>query len=201
MDEASAHVPDYSWAEREDWQRAWDPLVAQIGEDFAEAGSYDALDPIERGAVRRFLEPLEWDCPLHYDADVAKAHGYDGIIAPYSGLATWISTGLWNPGEEPIYDSGERNARPRWRMNPYPTPGPDINGRFATDLQYDYVRPFTVGALLASHGRVLTAVNPKETSVGRGAFLTWLSEVCDQEDSVIARVQFGVYNYVSRKPR
>ena len=191
-------MPDYSWAERDDWEQAWEPLKAQIGQDFAEGGAYDALDPIERGAVRRYLEPIEFDCPLHYDADVARANGHPGVIAPYSGLATWISTGLWNPGEETIYASEDRNAHARMRRNPYPLPGPDINGRFATDLEYEYVRAFVVGDQLSSQGRTLLAVMPKETSVGRGAFLTWGSEVRNQEDVLIARVRFGVYNYVAR---
>ncbi|MBA3741440.1 MaoC family dehydratase N-terminal domain-containing protein [Sporichthya sp.] len=171
--------------------------MAQIGQDFSE-GSYDALDAIEAGAVRRFLEPLEFDCPLHVDEQVAAAHGYAGIIAPYSGLATWISAGLWNSGDEPIYAGADRNAHPRWRVNPYPTPGPDINGRTATDLQYDYVRPFAVGDKLRSCGRILTSVTPKETRVGRGAFLTWESKVVNQVDALIAEVHFGVYNYVAR---
>jgi len=195
-------MPDYSWAERDDWEKAWEPLAAQIGHDFAEGGPYDALDPIERGAVRRYLEPLEFDCPLHYDADVARAHGHPDIIAPYSGLATWISTGVWNPGDEPVYggDHGaDRNAHARMRRNPYPLPGPDINGRFATDLEYEYVRAFVVGDQLSSRGRRLLSVMPKETSVGRGAFLTWGSEVRNQDDVLIVRVRFGVYNYVARR--
>lgn len=150
-------MPDYSWAERDDWEAAWQPVIDVIGEDFSGGVVQEAVDDIEKGLVRRYLEPIEFDCPLHYDEEVAKAHGYPGIIAPYSGLATWTSTGVWNPGDEPVYTSAERNAQPRYRGmgRGKPLPGPDTNSGFATDVEYEYFAPFVVGDRLRQSGRKL----------------------------------------------
>lgn len=56
-------------------------------------------DPIERSAVRRYLEPLEFDCALHYDPGFARLHGYEDVVAPVSALSTFAMGPMWCPGE------------------------------------------------------------------------------------------------------
>jgi hypothetical protein len=193
-------VSDTSWAERDDWESAWQPVIDAIGEDFGGGAVQLAVDTIERSAVHRYLEPLEFDCPLHYDEEVAKAHGYPGVIAPYSGLATWISAGVWSPGDDPVYTSAERNAQPARRPAAVgegrPLPAPPTTAGFATDVEYEYVMPFVVGDHMTQRGRKLLSCLPKETSVGRGAFTIFESEVRNQNDEVVALARLGVYSYV-----
>lgn len=191
--------PDYRWAERDDWQEAWEPLVAAVGDDLIGGAVLQGADDIERSVIRRYLEPLEFDCPLHYDDDVARAHGYSSIIAPYSGLATWVSIGVWLPGDEPVWTSNGRNDRPRPRVERFVRPGPDTDSMMATDIEYEFHHPFLLGARLSTRGRRLLAATPKETSVGRGAFMTVESEVIDQAGVVVATQRMGVYEYVARE--
>jgi hypothetical protein len=194
--------PDYSWADRDDWQDAWQSAIEAIGEHFPERWEDAETDRIEAGAVGRYLEPLEFDCPLHWDASVAKAHGYPDIIAPYSGLATWVSIGVWRPGDDPVYLGNGRDEQPRWRSEGRrpPQPGPDVDGIFATDIDIEYRRPFVVGERLSLVGRKLISVVPKQTSVGRGAFLTFESEVRNEQDELIATQRICMYRYVTMKP-
>jgi hypothetical protein len=46
-------------------------------------------------------------------------------------------------------------------------------------------------------------VNPKETSVGRGAFTTWEREIRNQRDELVAKTRSGNYFYTAfeRKPK
>lgn len=195
-------MPDTGWAERDDWQSAWQPVIDAIGQDFSDGAVRVAAYTIEEGLVHRFLEPLEFDCPLHYDEAAAKAHGYPGIIAPYSGLATWVSMGVWNPGDEPVYTSAERNAQPRPRAASgagRPLPAPPTTAAFATDVEYEYIRPFVVGDRLTQRGRKLLSCLPRQTSVGRGAFMIFESEVRNQKDELIAIARMGTYSYVPLK--
>jgi hypothetical protein len=67
-------------------------------------------DPIERSAVRRYLEPLEFDCALHYDPGFARLHGYEDVV-PVSALSTFAMGPMWCPGER-IFLSQDRNAPP-----------------------------------------------------------------------------------------
>ncbi len=191
-------APDYSWAAREDWESAWRPALDAVGRDFGEGVALTGVDDIEAGQVRRFTEPLEFDCPLHTDAAVARAHGYPGIIAPYSGLATWTSTGVWLAGEDAAYTDDDRDAQPRLRPGArFPYIGPPTDAGFATDVTYTYERPFLVGDRLSVRGPTLLAVTPKQTKVGRGAFLTWESTVHDRDGALVATMRFGMYRYVA----
>jgi len=193
-------MPDFSWAEGEDWENAWQPVIDAVGQDFSDGSTRTAADDIEKALVRRFIEPLEFDCPLHYDEKVAKEHGYDGIIAPYAGLASWTSSAIWNPGET-VWDSAERNAPANRRMAQQgrPYPAPPTNAGFATDVEYEYFKPFRVGDRLTVRGRKLIQCLPKETSVGRGAFMITETEVVNQDGELIAKARLGNYSYVARK--
>ena len=49
-----------------------DELQAWIGREHKFAG----VDEVSRNDIRRKLEVYCFDCPLHYDDNVARAHGY-----------------------------------------------------------------------------------------------------------------------------
>ena len=104
-------MADTSWAWRDGWEEAWQPVIDLIGEDFSEGEQIPAADHVERTSIRRYLEPLELGCPLHYDEATAKANGYRGILAPYSGISqTWTDRGQWHPGHDTNYPTADPNA-------------------------------------------------------------------------------------------
>ena len=53
----------------------------------------------------------------------------------------------------------------------------------------------TVGDRLARVGNLLVSCMPKETSVGRGAFVTWQYEIRNQRGEAVARVRSTTYSY------
>ena len=142
------------------------------------------------------LEPLEFDCALHFDREVARAHGYDDIVVPTSALPTFAFAPMWRPGEV-LFTSAERDAQPatsavagtRSELEPPTT------GYFATAYDVEYLRPAVVGDRLARRGATLLACVPKETRVGRGAFLTWESAIVNQRLEVVARLQTTFFRY------
>lgn len=182
---------------KKDWEQAWQPMIDAIGKDFKEGIRTPGADTVEKGAVRRFLEPLEFDSALHYDKSTAVGHGYSDIIAPYSSLLTWTLPPHWKPGTK-TFTSAERNAQPD--QNPLADIetgdiAPETSGFFATDIEIDYIKPIVVGDRLMRVGEVLLSCLPKETQVGRGAFMTWESEIYNQVDELIAKVRIGTYSY------
>lgn len=180
----------------QDWKEAWQPMIDAIGQDFSDGSEQWGADEVEKGAVRRFLEPLEFDCPLHYNESVAKEYGYEDIIAPYSSLMTWTIPPLWSPGEQ-TFTSAERNAQPsRNPLSGVKTDlAPETTGYFATDIEMDYLKPVVVGDRLGRFGNVLLSCVPKETKVGRGAFMVWESEICNQHGETVAKMRLGTYSY------
>lgn len=181
----------------EEWMKAWQPMIDSIGKDFKKGVKTAGADIVEKGAVRRFLEPLEFNSPLHYDKATAIQNGYDDIIAPYSSLLTWTLPPHWKPGTK-TFTNAERNAQPDYNPLSDIDTGdiaPKTTGFFATDIEIDYIRPIITGDRLTRIGEVLLSCVPKETQVGRGAFMIWESEVYNQLDDLIAKVRIGTYSY------
>jgi hypothetical protein len=181
-----------------DWQDDWHEVIAAVGTQFGDGRVRYGADRIERSTLRRYLEPLEFDCPLHYDTEYAQAHGYADIIAPYTAALTWSIPATWSPGEAPVYTDESRDAQPaRTPINNQNFPlGPRTTGFFATDIEFEFVRPLGLGERVGNRGRRLVSCTPKETSVGRGAFLVWESEAVDEAGEVVMRTRVGTYAYV-----
>lgn len=181
----------------DEWTKDWDAMVAAVGTDFGGEPQV-AIDAIELGAVRKFCEPVEMDCPIFYDEAVARAHGYNGIPAPISGVSqTWLETGTWAPGRETPWPAPERDAMPQRPplRGGKALPQPPTSAAFATDIEIEYHTPAYVGDRLTSSGNRLVSCAPKETSVGRGAFMIFESYVHNQRQELVATVRRGLYQY------
>src|SRR5205823_1962655 len=180
----------------DDWTATWQPMLEAVGTDLSKGRTIRAADPIERSTVRRYLEPLEFDCALHYDPEVARRHGYPGVTAPYTSLLTFTIAPMWVPGQV-LFTSNERDAQP----SASPINGddlrvaPHLTGFFATDIEMDFLRPPVVGEWLSRRGNVLLSCAPKWISVGRGAFMTLESEVVTDAGEVVGRVRNTVFAY------
>ncbi len=180
----------------DDWTAAWQPMIDAVGRDFDDKPPVFVADPIERSAIRRWLEPLEFDCALHYEPEVAGAHGYADVVVPASALPTFALAPMWRPGET-LFTSAERDAQPASSAVAGIKTGlePPTTGYFATNYDVEYLRPAVAGDRLLKRGARLLACQPKETKVGRGAFLTWESEFVNQRHEVVARTRTTFFRY------
>lgn len=176
-------------------------MVDAVGRSFGDGTIVYGADRVEPGLIRRYVEPLELGSGLHLDADVARAHGHADIIAPCTALLTFSVPSIWKPGDDPAFVSAARDGQParspvaerRMRDQPYTTE------YFTTDMEMDFMRPVVVGERVGRRrSQRLVSCQPKETSVGRGAFLMWESELVDGDGEVVARLRTGVYSYVPR---
>lgn len=178
-------------------------MVDAVGTEFGDGTGREGPDAVELASVRRFTEVLEFGCPLHHDQAVALRHGYRGVVAPVSSIVTFTIPPLWRPGEQAVFTSPERDAQPaRTGLGPRLTGlEPDTSGYFAVELGADYLTPVVVGDRLARSGHLLLSCVPKQTSVGRGAFVTWQSEIRNQRGEAVARVRSTTYSYVPHPVR
>jgi len=181
-----------------DWMEAWRPMMQAVGQQFDDGERQWGADCVDESGIRRFLEALESDCPLHYDDDVARAHGYSGIIAPAASYMSFTLPAVWRPHGKPVFTSADPHAQPQIDS---PVAGlntdlaPPTSGYFAADLDIEYLQPVLVGDRLCRAGRRLISCEPKETRVGRGAFTTWETEIRNQREEVVALLRLTVYSY------
>jgi hypothetical protein len=181
------------------WQEEWQPVIDAVGRDFDEGAVTWGADPVERGAIRRYLEPLEFDCALHTDPEVARAAGFADVTMPYTGVIGWTLPAMWQPGEQ-LFDTDDRDAQPvRSAINNQDMPlGPRTTGFFGTDIDVDFLRPVVAGERIGRRGKRLLSCTPKETGVGRGAFMKWESDVVTEIGEVVGRIRIGTYAYVPK---
>jgi hypothetical protein len=182
------------------WEDAWQPVVEAVGRDFGGGEVIEGADAVDPSALRRFVEPLELDCPLHHDEQIAHEHGYPGVVAPFSSYFTFVAPPLWRPGGQPVFASDERDAPPEGIAARRFATGlePPYTGYFAADFELELLAPVVLGDRLHRTGMKLVACTPKETSVGRGAFMTWEWEVRNQRNEVAARFRNTMYLYNTR---
>ncbi len=182
----------------------WDDLIAAIGQDFSGGVERTAIEPVEWSSIRRFCEPLEMDCPIHYDEEAAKAAGYRGVVAPISSISgTFSSQGVWKPGEPtrwPVKNAHGTAVMPQGQNSEAALPKPDTIGSFATDIEIEYFEPVCIGDRLTSKGSKLVSVTLKETSVGYGAFIVMESEIYNQRGELVAKARRGGYRYNPHPP-
>lgn len=183
-----------------DWEAAWQPVIDAVGTDFGGGEVVEGADAVDASALRRFLEPLEFDCPLHHDDEAARAHGYPGAIAPLSSYFTFVAPPIWRPGDSPVFTTDERDAQPEGVAVRRFLTGlePPHVGYFAADFEIEPLLPVTLGDRLSRTGMKLVACSPKETSVGRGAFMSWEWEVRNQRAEIVARFRNTMYVYEPR---
>ena len=186
-------------SDAEDWKADWQDVIDRVGRTVGEGSITWAVDVVERGAVRRYLEPLEFDCALHYSTEVAQKHGYEDVIAPYTSIFSFAGGPQWSPGEV-AFPSAERNAAPQRLVidpNEYPAAA---TGLFATDFEVEFIRPVVVGERLGGRGSTLTDVSLKQTRVGRGAFVKSESTLVDQAELPVVTLRTGLFVFEPNEP-
>ena len=174
----------------------WTEALQWIGRNLV-GGPVLGADPVERSAIRRQLEVLEMDCPLHYDDGVAKRCGHPGIIAPYHMLGVFDWGRMWEPGLPTRWVTKD----PDFTIQPLPqgasisVPNPGTTA-FVTDLESEYPRPLYVGDRVILTANTLVEVNPRKTRVGDGAFMTYESTYENQRGEIIGKTRMTLYSYV-----
>jgi acyl dehydratase len=172
-------------------------VLRRIGSDLDGPGAQFGPDPVEAGSIRRWLELVELDCGLHSDPGVARAHGYPDVIAPCTSAWCYVLPPVWQPGDPPAFPAPEPNAQPArstltWETIP---DAPHTTHTFGTGNDYEFLRPLVVGERVGVTGRRLVACTPKQTRVGRGAFVTVERQVVTQDLEPVCRVEFQQFFY------
>jgi len=152
------------------------------------------VDEVSRSDIRRKLEVYCFDCPLHYDDDVAQAHGYRAIPAPVVMTGLWSMGPHWAPGQPPLFPPGDSESR----LPGAPEGETHVPMPFARNVQAgsetEYFEPVYPGDRL--HGvRKLVEITPKQTRLGNGAFFTFEGRHWKQTGELVSASRSTGYRY------
>ena len=166
-----------------------DELQGWLGREHGFAG----VDAVTRNDIRRKLEVYCFDCPLHYDDEVARVHGYQGLVAPASMTPLWAMPAYWTPGEPIFYapDLREKAGGIRTDLpNVYPR---GVN----TATEWEYFAPLYPGDRLEGNWR-LVEIKPRQTRLGDGVFLTVQTSIFKHSGELVAKNRNTGYRYNER---
>jgi acyl dehydratase len=154
----------------------WAEAEAMVGTTIV---TLEGADAVSMGDIRRKLEVIGWDCPLHSDEACAREHGYETIVSPVSMARVWAMPAYWSPGQ------------PTLGVEPMSTPIPatDVPGEgdtmIATGVRTEHLAPIYPGDRISATA-VLRSVTRKNTSLGPGAFLVIETTYANQRDERVS---------------
>ncbi|HEY3917246.1 MAG TPA: MaoC family dehydratase N-terminal domain-containing protein [Stellaceae bacterium] len=163
-----------------------DELQTWIGREHGFAGA----DDVTRNDIRRKLEVYCFDCPLHYDDAVARAHGYRGLVAPVAITPLWAMPAYWTPGQTIFYGPGLRE-QPGGIRTDLPVVYPrGVN----TATEWEYFEPLYPGDSLEGNWRLIE-IKPRQTRLGDGIFLTVETAIHKRSGELVAKNRNTGFRY------
>jgi acyl dehydratase len=163
----------------------WAEAEALVGHELLRQEGPDALTLAD---IRRKLEVIGWDCPLHTDAATARAHGYEDVVSPVSMTRVLSLPAYWRPGEPRI---GTQPQIPGLAGTRVPGEGDAL---IATGVRMDYHEPIHPGDRIAAVA-VLESLERKTTRVGAGAFFVVRTTYTKQDGAVVAVETVTFFRY------
>jgi hypothetical protein len=157
-----------------------------------EISRMEGADAVDVAAIRKKLEVVSFDSPLHRDEQTARRYGYERIPAPVSMTATWSLPAYWKAGDPPL---GARMVMPPFPLVKIPAPGMAVIG---TDVHSEYFEPIYVGDRITCVNRLISIVH-KRTRLGNGAFMTVESTYTKQTGEVVCVERFTSFRYTPER--
>jgi len=165
----------------------WEEAETFVGKKI---GSQVGADRVEEGTIRRRLEAIEFDCPLHYDEEAAKKAGYKGIIAPCTMASTYATSAYWKPGDPHTKPDDPLKGIPLSLLD-VPAPG---TRTFASDVELEFYAPMYIGDTISSEDKLIELTH-KELRVGKGAFMVQESTYKNQKGELVGIMRMWVFRY------
>ncbi len=177
-------MSDASWGMYGSWEEAESYLGKIIGQDVA-------VDAVELGTIRRWLEPKEFACELHTDAAVARSAGFDNVVAPSTMVFSYGLPAYWAPGDEHASIGDEPRQIPIPVIFDVPAP---CMLSFASNIDMEFFEPMVVGDVITRTSR-LKSIDYKELRVGKGAFMAQEDTYTNQRGENVAIVLLTIFRF------
>jgi acyl dehydratase len=166
-------------------------LQALVGRPISDGGPSTAPDPVNEPMIRHWAAAFEDWNPVYTDPAAAAASRFGGIVAPPLMLQTWTMatpkiTGIAERGGSPVEGDGAEILR---LLN-----DAGFVGTLATNSEFDIVRYLRPGDVVTAE-TVLESVSPqKQTRLGRGHFITWVTTYC-VDNEVVGSQTFRILKF------
>ena len=171
-----------------------DPLrervVALVGRPMGASGPSIAPDEVNLPMIRHWVDALDDRNPVYLDAGFAATTRFGAIVAPPAMLQAWT---MARPRIKGIAQRGGAadEVAPDSAIGLLTDAG--FTGTLATNSELEFVRYLRLGDRLTSSSVLESVSECKDTALGRGYFVTWVSSYTDERDEVVGRQLFRIF--------
>ena len=151
-----------------------------------------APDPVNQPMIRHWAAALEDHNPVYTDPAVAASSRFGAIVAPPLMLQTWTMptpkiSGIAERGGSPT-EGGEN-----------PLTALDEAGfiaTLATNSEFEILRYLRLGEVVTSTTMIDSVSDKKQTRLGPGHFVTWVTTYRDERGEVVGRQTFRILKFI-----
>ncbi|HEY4331214.1 MAG TPA: MaoC family dehydratase N-terminal domain-containing protein [Ilumatobacteraceae bacterium] len=167
-------------------------LAALVGKPVGTGVPSVAPDPVNQPMIRHWAAAFDDQNPLYTDVEFARGSQFGEIMAPPLMLQTWTMP-------TPILNGiRERGGSPSINTGPGPLSVLDDAGYVATlasNSEFEIERYIGLGEVLSSSTVIEAISEEKQTRVGPGRFVTWISTYTTATGEVVARQRFRILKF------
>ena len=150
-----------------------------------------APDPVNQPMIRHWAAALEDHNPAYTDPAFAAASRFGGIVAPPLMLQTWTMatpkiSGIAERGGAPV--EGSQNP-----LTPLDEAG--FIATLATNSEFEILRYLRLGEVVTSTMVIESVSDRKQTRLGPGHFITWITTFRDEQGEVVGRQMFRILKF------
>jgi hypothetical protein len=158
-------------------------------------GTHDvarAPDPVNQPMIRHWTAAFDDQNPVYVDPEFAEQSRFGAIVAPPLMLQTWtmatpVIAGIGERGGSPVVPDGESP------LIAFDQAG--FTATLASNSEFEIERYLRLGDVISSTTIVESISTEKQTRVGRGHFLTWLSTYVDQDGETVGTQRFRIFKF------
>jgi uncharacterized protein len=173
-----------------------DPLRAEldalIGEPVGSPEARPGPDPVNQPMIRHWAAAFEDANPVYTDPDAAARSAFGQVVAPPVMLQTWtfptpLITGMAERGGSPVESTG---ASP---LDVLDEAG--FTATLASNSEFEIDRYLHLGETVSAQTVMETISEEKQTRIGRGHFVTWLTTYTAGDGEVVGRQRFRILKF------
>lgn len=152
-----------------------------------------APDPVNQPMIRHWAAAFEDDNPIYTDPDAAAASRHGQIVAPPLMLQTWtmatpLIRGIGERGGSPVESTGDGGVLAVLDAAGY-------TATLASNSDFEFDRYLHLGEVITSTTVVDTISDEKQTRLGPGFFLTWVTDYHDESGERVGRQHFRILKF------
>ncbi len=167
-------------------------LASLVGAPVGRGGPSVAPDPVNLPMIRHWAAAFGDDNPVYTDAVVAARSRFGQLVAPPLMLQTWTMptpalVGIAERGGSPVAIDGETALAVLDRAG--------YVGTLATNSEFEILRYLHLDEVVSATTVFESISEEKQTRMGRGRFVTWVTTYMVGTGEVVGRQRFRILKF------